>query len=193
MPDYSKGKIYTVRCRTDNNLIYIGSTTQSLSARFAKHKCDKNVSLYKYINEICNGNWSDWYIELFELCPCNSKMELEKREGEVQRQIATINKNIGGRTRSEWLNNNKEKIKEYSQEYYQENLEKIKEYYQENKEKIYEQTKIHYQKHKDEINEKKRSKIVCECGCEISKSILLKHLITKKHQHLIAALTPINT
>ena len=115
MPDYSKGKIYTIRCRTDDDLIYVGSTIQSLSTRFAKHRSNEKVSLYKYINENCNGDWSNWYIELYELCSCNSKMELEKREGEIQREIATINKCIAGRTHREyleWYNPlNKDKIK----------------------------------------------------------------------------------
>ena len=27
MQDYQNGRIYTIRCRTDNSLIYVGSTT----------------------------------------------------------------------------------------------------------------------------------------------------------------------
>jgi hypothetical protein len=38
MPDYSNGKIYTVRCSNDPKLIYVGSTTQSLSKRWGNHK-----------------------------------------------------------------------------------------------------------------------------------------------------------
>ncbi|MFN9909734.1 MAG: GIY-YIG nuclease family protein [bacterium] len=38
MPDYLQGKIYTIRCKTDNTLIYVGSTTQSLSMRMAGHR-----------------------------------------------------------------------------------------------------------------------------------------------------------
>ncbi len=30
MPDYKQGKIHTIRCKTDDTLIYIGCTTQSL-------------------------------------------------------------------------------------------------------------------------------------------------------------------
>ena len=39
---------------------------------------------------------------------------------------------------------------------------------------------------KTEINEKRQSKIICECGCEISKSSLSIHRKSKKHQDLIA-------
>ena len=34
MPDYENAKIYTIRCKTDENLIYVGSTTQTLSQRW---------------------------------------------------------------------------------------------------------------------------------------------------------------
>ena len=111
MVNYQNGKIYTVRCRTDDSLIYVGSTAEErLSARFAKHKCGKTCKLYKYITQNCDGDWSNWYIELYELYPCNLKIELEKREGEIQREIATINKVIAGRTDKEYYQENKENI-----------------------------------------------------------------------------------
>ena len=59
MPDYSKGKIYTIRCFNDDTKIYVGSTTQTLSKRFGDHKShskDKSRSrmiLYNVIDE----NW----------------------------------------------------------------------------------------------------------------------------------------
>ena len=63
------------------------------------------------------GTWSNWYIELYELYPCNSKMELERKEGEIQRQIATINKRVAGRTIKEYCFDNKDKISENKKEY----------------------------------------------------------------------------
>ena len=47
MKDYSKGKIYTIRNKNDNNLIYVGSTIETLTSRMSKHsiqslrKCNK--------------------------------------------------------------------------------------------------------------------------------------------------------
>jgi hypothetical protein len=148
MPDYTKGKIYTIRCRTDDKLIYIGSTIEArLSARFAKHKCSKNVSLYKFINNPENNtSWEDWYIELYELYPCGSKEELCKRENEVIREIATINK-IGAYTGLD--------KKEYKKEHYVENrdriLEKRKEYYVENKDTISARKKEYYAENRDTL------------------------------------------
>ena len=37
--DYRNGKIYIIRNHC-NDLVYVGSTTQSLSRRFSKHKAD---------------------------------------------------------------------------------------------------------------------------------------------------------
>ena len=47
MPNYQDGKIYTIRCRNDDSLIYVGSTTQMLCKRFQSHKCNK-TNLNKY-------------------------------------------------------------------------------------------------------------------------------------------------
>ena len=134
MPDYRKGKIYTLRCRTDDALIYVGSTIQPLCDRLASHK-SKSKKYNNKLYQSVNGNWDDWYIELYEECPCESKEQLNKREGKIIREIGTLNYQIACRTNKEWYNDNKEKKKKY----YEDNKEKIseqkKEYYEKNKEK----------------------------------------------------------
>ena len=68
---YKNGKIYTIRYKNDDNLIYIGSTIQPLYKRFADHKLNANYEkhesynmlLYKQLRET---NIDDWYIELYE-------------------------------------------------------------------------------------------------------------------------------
>jgi hypothetical protein len=166
--DYSQGKIYTIRCRTDESLIYVGSTVEHLSARFAKHKCHKHVSLYKYVNNPENNTeWSHWYIELYENCPCNSKEELNKRENEVIRDIGTINKKgyyVDKKEyraknhdkivaqQKEWNAENRDKIAAHKKEYNTENSNKIaiyqKEYRAENRDKIAAQRKEYIAKKK---------------------------------------------
>ncbi len=90
MRDYSKGKIYTVRCHLDQSLIYVGSTTQSLSKRWGDHKkalkYGECLPFHRVIEDI-----NDWYIELYEEFPCNNNEELLKREGEVMRKLSTLN------------------------------------------------------------------------------------------------------
>ena len=128
---YKNGKIYTFRNINDNNLIYVGSTIQPLYKRFHGHKnnCfnekskEYNKILYKQIRETNNIN--DWYIELYENYPTESKELLLKREGEIIREIGTLNKVVNGRTSKEYYNDNKNKISERHKEY-QKEYDKIK-------------------------------------------------------------------
>ena len=107
MPDYSKSVIYTIRCRTDTSLIYVGSTIQPLYKRWWGHKTGcfnssdnhYNMPLYQKIRET---SWDDWYIELYEKYPCNDKQELCKREGEVIREVAYLMNTIPGRNKKEY-------------------------------------------------------------------------------------------
>ena len=125
MPDYSKGKIYTIRSLTDDN-VYVGSTIQSLSVRMGGHrqayKKNKMLGLHKDIVK----NIDDWYIELYELYPCNENSELHKREGEIIRLIGTLNIQIAGRTNKQWRNDNVVIIKQNRKQYQNDNVEKNK-------------------------------------------------------------------
>ena len=125
MPNYQDGQIYTIRCRTDNTLIYVGSTTMTLSRRMVAHRCSSKTSNRKIYQSI-NGNWDDWYIELYEVFPCKNKQELNKREGEIIREIGTLNYEIAGRTDKEWRLDNPDKVNLTAQRYRINNPEKVK-------------------------------------------------------------------
>ena len=77
MSDYKQGKIYTIRCNTDDTLIYLGSTTEALSTRMARHRYDSinkpTICIYQYIND-----WNDWCIDLYENYPYENKEHLNK-------------------------------------------------------------------------------------------------------------------
>ncbi len=151
---YEKGKIYTIRCRTDDKLIYVGSTIQPLAVRWGGHKAvckmekHKNRLIYKTINE----NWDNWYIELYEEYPCENKEQLNKREGEVIRQIGSLNVCIPNRTTKEWRFDNKDKINQYYQDKQQDILKQKKEYYIANRDKILKSKKVYYNDNKNIIS-----------------------------------------
>ena len=151
---YKRGKIYTVRCRYDDILLYVGSTIQPLAKRMTKHRSDKKCSLYKFVD----GDWDNFYIELYEEYPCDNKEQLLKREGEVIRDIATINKCIAGRDMKQYYQDNHDKLIEYHKQYRQDNrdeiLEKKKQYYQDNLDKIKEKKKEYQETNRDKILEK---------------------------------------
>ena len=180
MPNYQQGKIYTLRCYTDTSLIYVGSTTKKLCDRKSNHKfnsikCPEN-SLYKVILD--NGCWNNWYIELVENFPCNSKEELEKREGEVMREIGTLNSKIPRGLKQQDNPNYKS---EYQKVIKEDVVFTIKK-----KENKKEYDKEYREKNKEKIQERKKTvKIICECGCEILKDGQAKHLRTEKHQMLL--------
>ncbi len=155
---YKNGKIYTIRCKNDDSLIYVGSTTQPLFKRWFQHKSKANEEkinslLYQKIRET---NVEDWYIELFENFPCNNKEELNKREGEIIREIGTVNKQIAGRTYKEYNDSNKDKRKENYNNNKDKILQKQKEYRLNNKDKIAERKKEYQQKNKEIIAKKRK-------------------------------------
>ena len=153
---YENGKIYTIRCRYDDTLIYVGSSIEKyLSSRMAKHRYNHLSCLNEYVN----GDWDNWYIELYENYSCKSKQELERREGEIIRLIATINKNIAGRTQ---------------QEYH-------RQYQLDNREKELERSKIYHYENRDTLLEKKRERDREKKTCEKCGFIGLKNHL-KRHQ-----------
>jgi len=203
MPDYSKGKIYTIRTYQCDD-IYIGSTTQRLCERIREHRnnykywLEDNNKKYMYSYEILK--YDDYYIELLEDYPCENKQQLKKKEGEYQREMKCVNKRIECRTKKEYYIDNKEQIKEYHKQYYNDNKEKAKQYHNDNKEKILEYQKQHYIDNKDKIKqynkqyrndnkekikERKKQKITCDCGCIVNKSSITRHKKTIKHKKLI--------
>ena len=107
MPDYKKGQIYRLWSpHTDK--FYIGSTCSPLSKRMYNHRTVYNQSLNgsycTTASQLFNLGFDDVKIELIELYPCNSKSELDKREGELIRQHKNnlVNHCIPGRTHKEW-------------------------------------------------------------------------------------------
>ena len=166
---FQNGKIYVIRSPSTDK-IYIGSTIEKyLSNRFGGHKSNyKNFLNGKYHNvtsfEIIK--LGDSYIELLELFPCNSKLELCKREGEMIREhkLNCVNKNIAGRAK-----------KEYQKEYKIDKKEKITKYQKE-------YNKQNYENHKAEILEKHKQTYICDCGSELKLCANSRHNKTIKHK-----------
>jgi hypothetical protein len=159
MTDYSKSKIYKIVCNI-TGLIYIGSTSQTLTRRIQDHK--KNYK--RYLNEkydftssfkiIENNNYDIILVEDF---PCEKKYQLHARERYWIENTECVNMFIPTRTHKEWYQDNKEKNKEnkklYQKNYDDNNKEKHKQYREDNKEKIKENNKAYVLKNKEKIKE----------------------------------------
>ena len=157
MPDYQKGKIYKLYSVSNEDLVYYGSTIQELPVRLAGHVRDykNNIGYCTSKKVIAVG---DYKMELIENYPCVNKQQLERREGEFTKTNKCVNKCIAGRTRKEYRDDNKEKIKEWQKEYYENNKEAIaersKEYRENNKEQITEKHKEWCENNKEQIAKK---------------------------------------
>ncbi len=74
---YNNGKIYTIRCREENNLIYVGSTVQPLYKRWYQHKTTYNNENSKEYNKLLYTKMRElgidkFYIELYENFNCEN-------------------------------------------------------------------------------------------------------------------------
>ena len=104
MNPYINGKIYALISES-TGLTYYGSTIQRLSQRKGEHVRDyKNHLLHNYYK--CSSfevlKHQDAKIVLIEQFPCNSKLELEQREGHYQNNNPCINIHRAGRNTKEY-------------------------------------------------------------------------------------------
>jgi len=209
MPDYAKTIIYKLINYDYPELVYVGSTT-NFTKRKQCHKCNchnekskkHNLKVYTNIREY--DGWENW--NMIKICdyPCENRREAELKEDEYMTELkASMNSNRASRTQKQYREDNKEKQQVYEKEYRDNNKEKIKEYrdnnkdyhkeynkeYQEtNKEKLKEYMKEYQETNKTTILKKKKEKIKCECGCEVTKSNLKQHQRTQKHIDLIQSI-----
>ena len=93
--DYTTGKIYRL-WSPSANVSYFGHTINTLSRRLVNHR----VSYRNFIDgkgHYCPSfeilKHPDYRIDLEVECPCNSKIELQKREVEIIKANDCINKN----------------------------------------------------------------------------------------------------
>jgi hypothetical protein len=172
MPDYSQGKIYKI-ISTDCDLVYYGSCAIPLNIRLSIHKSDYKSFLegrFHYLTSFELIKQNNYEIVLVEDYPCDSRKELELREGEYIKNNVCVNERVAGRTHKQWEQDNRETL-----------LQKKKQYYQDNYETIRERKIQHYQSNWERIREKQKEKIICEfCGFEGQKNKLPRHQKSKR-------------
>jgi len=103
MPNYENTKIYKI-INNENDKIYIGHTTQTLSRRMGKHKSSNK---YKCSSHHLGVDIKDCFIILVENHPCNNIDEAKRQERfyiEKYRKegIEVVNKTLPGRTTKQY-------------------------------------------------------------------------------------------
>ena len=151
---YAKGKIYKL---TVDDLVYYGSTVQTLSKRIGGHRSDykswKNgkqnyVTSFKLFEDDKKP-----IITLVEDFPCERKEQLTARERYYIENNECVNKVIPGRSRTEWFEQHTDHIKEYKKTYYEQNKEKIQDYRSQNADKLREQQREYNKTHSSDKSE----------------------------------------
>ena len=206
MRDDKLGKIYKLHILGNEELVYYGSTMQSLGARLSGHK--RTFKRWKngksaYITSFKLLEIEGVVITLVEKYPWSCRYELASRGRWWIENNKCVNKCVPTRTIKEWYKVNTDKMKEY----YKANIDKIKEYRKANANKIKNQKKeynlknkkkiakhkkeyyknnadkykAHYQNNKESILQKLKEKVKCEfCGSSVRKDGLRKHQKSKK-------------
>ncbi len=206
--DFSQGLIYSIVCKTDASLLYVGSTT-NLTQRKNTHKTacinekSKIHNLQVYVMIRANGGWDNFKMTPVKEFPCDNNIQLRIEEERIRVELqANLNTNRAYRTQQEyhkdWYQINKEVKNEYTKEYYETHKEASQEYhkewYQINKEVIKVQQKEYYQTHKEAKSEyqrnylqnKEKKKINCGCGSVVLDRCMYLHLGCKKHLKFLA-------
>jgi len=159
--DYSKCVIYKIQHKDNNDLLYVGHTTNFTKRKY-EHKYnvnnqkgkEYNHKVYQMIRE--NGGWLDFNMVVVKDFPCENNRQAEAEEDRIMREMkATMNERRAFHSQKE---------------YYQDNKEHFREYYDKNKEKI--------QEHKNKV-------CLCICGKEYTYSHKLRHEKTKFHLNFI--------
>jgi hypothetical protein len=159
MPDYQKGKIYRI-ISPSKNLVYYGSTIETLPQRLAKHKYAHKVYNEQNKGHNCGSfvifDCEDYKMELLEEYPCNNKQQLLKKEAEYIKSNICVNPQIPGRTQKEYYQDNKERLaiksKEYAKINPEVNKQATKKYYENNREKCNERMREYRLKQKELVN-----------------------------------------
>ena len=175
--DYSKTIIYKIEHIENDNLVYVGHTTnwdkrKTAHKYICKNEKDKkhNLKLYQMIRE--NGNWELFKMIEVEKYSCKDKREAERRENEVMKKLkANMNSLRSFRTdeekkketklyKNDYYNIHKDIIIEKQKVYNETRIDSLKsykkEYNENNKEKLREQKKIWYEKNKERVKAQRK-------------------------------------
>ena len=149
--DYSKGLIYSIVCKTNETLIYVGSTTnfrqrKNLHKKICHNENSKYHNLQVYTMIRSNGGWDNFDMKPVKEFPCENNIQLrieeERTRTEQKANLNTIRAFISD-----------EKAKELRQKYREEHITKIKEYRIEHAEELKEYLRKYRESHAAEIYE----------------------------------------
>jgi hypothetical protein len=161
--DYKKSIIYKIACKTDESLIYVGSTTD-FTKRKSQHKLGcSNENRNEYLTYVyqmirANGGWDSFEMKPIKEFPCENKIQLVIEEERMRKELhANLNKYKAHRTEDEDVEYHKKYNKEYQETHKEQKTVLNKAYYQEHKEQLKEQQKAYQEEHKEQMKEQQKA------------------------------------
>ena len=110
--NYDNGVIYKIHHQDQEELLYVGSTTDFIRRKNEhKSRCNNirnseyNMKLYKMIRE--NGGWDSFNIIILKEYPCSNKIELLLEEDKCMRELKS---NMNDRSAHNTPEERKEKL-----------------------------------------------------------------------------------
>ncbi len=191
--------IYQIKHKTESSYpCYVGSTCDLVSRMHSHKSCCHNKDskkyhfyVYEFIRDF--GGWNAWEFVTLASVNVSSKRQLHELESIFIKHFnAKLNVKIPTRTPKQHRIDEKEKCKNQRtlsrlKQRENGNLARVK-YYQNNREEIIEKNRIYYQENKTKIEARRREKIFCLCGCQVSRRERKKHLKTIRHREQMKAL-----
>ena len=201
--NYANGIQYKIVCKDPAITDCYNGSCVSLKDRKKTHKQhslnpnDKayNFKVYRFIRE--HGGWDNWTFLQLEESPCKSKQELVLRERHwfdiikptlnmVSPMITPEEKKI---YRVEYYADNRAEIIAHKKQFYADNKDEIsvknQQVYADNRDAFSAKNQQYYADNRVKILEKLKEKVRCECGCITTKSVISRHLKSKKHLNLM--------
>ena len=158
-------------------------------------------TIYDSIN---NNNYIDYYSRITKEEPRvlptqpiqpiqphdNNECKKSKKRNGLLLKLGKINVAAVEAVKAEEEEEKEEEDRDKSTEYYykhrDQKLEYQKNYNRQKGDSIKEYNKSYYMKRREEILEKAKTKITCECGCEVQLFNMNSHKKTKKHLRMLA-------
>jgi len=173
------GNIYKI-IHTQSNIIYVGSTFDSLRNRFHNHKHDNRTTIGKYMEQYGSDQFKIILIKQYQVV---DRKHLQAFEQLWINRLKSINKMqtfTPLHKQFEALRLSQLNRTEYMKQY-------KKQYHLTNRDQVNEQNRNRYQKNRDHLNKQ----ILCECGKYYSAQHKNRHLKSEQHLILIGKSTKI--
>jgi len=169
-----RGTIY--KLSDDEGYFYFGSTIQTLSDRFKAHKHNSKNTNSKLYQHFTYEKFCQNYIKIEVVEEVVVEKEIELRG--IENQYITRYRNDLKILNTYRSSLTKQEVKDYNKQWRDAHKEYKKKYYDDHKEEIKQNRNKRYIEQKEQLKEI----LTCECGVQITKRCLTRHIKSQYHK-----------